>query len=549
MKTYRPWFYALTCIVVAVICYLWATQLMDSLYDYRSPLKASPPAPGPALGSPATRRLLLVHIDGLRADVAADPQQMPFLNELRQRGASATMHSRPPTYSHPAYTTLFTGAWPDLSDGPAMNLDDPQTISLWTQDNLFAAARRAGLKVAVADYRLFDRFLPPGALDASFYSQVLDLQSDEGVVAAALPWLKSGAYSLVLVHLSQVDEASHFSGPFSEAGRQAEAENDRYLRQIVDQLDLQKDTVIVFSDHGHLDAGGHGGTEAIVMQQPFVMTGAAVKPGEYGDIQMVDLAPTAAALLGLNIPAASQGGILTQMLTLTPAQQDAIWAASGQQQAALLAAYGKAIGQPVQLARVRTVPQWQAALDATREARLNAERLPRYILAALVLALGLYLIWSNRSAGLAWNLAGAVIYLLLFNLRYGVTAGRTYTLSSVASADELIRFIAVTAGLAYALAWLIVALRRDWLKERPAQAAAEVFRLTFVTLFVVGMPALWAFAWNGALVTWTLPDMNSMFMGFLAILQMLVIATLGLGLALVTAGIAAGLRRLVNRPA
>ena len=46
---------------------------------------------------------------------------MPFLNELRQQGASATMHSQPPSFSAPGYSVLLIGAWPDLSDGPAIN--------------------------------------------------------------------------------------------------------------------------------------------------------------------------------------------------------------------------------------------------------------------------------------------------------------------------------------------------------------------------------------------------------------------------------------------
>ena len=563
MKNVRPWLYALICLLLVVLCYFWATGLMDTLYAYRSPLKDSPPQPGPALGSPLVRRLLLVHVDGLRLDVAANPQYMPFLNELRQQGAAAVMHSRPPSYSHPAYSTLFTGAWPDFSDGPAMNLDDPETIPLWTQDNLFAAVKRAGLKLAVSDYRLFDRFLPPGALDATYYSPVDELGADQAVLAAALPWLQSSEYAFTLVHLNQVDHASHYNGgPLSPDGLAAAALNDQYLRQMVSQLDLEKDAVIIFSDHGHLDVGGHGGHEELLLVEPFVIAGAGVKPGAYGDIQMVDLAPTAAALLGANLPASSQGRVLTEMLELSPAQLDAIRMAESRQQAGLLAAYQQTpccpgwlapfasyIQAPLRLssgqdeARPWTVESAQAALEASRQRRMALERLPRFLLAGLIFGFGLYLIWKNRSAGLAWDLLGALIYLVLFNLRFGVTSGRTYSLSTVASAADIINFVAGTAGTAFLLAWVIVALRRRWFAARPAAAALEVFHLTFVTLFLVGLPALWSFAWNGPLVTWSLPDVASMFLGFLAILQMLVIAALGPLLALLTSGLAHFLHR------
>ena len=115
---------------------------------------------------------------------------MPFLNELRGRGASATMHSRPPSYSEPGYSTLLTGAWPDLSDGPTINLDY-EAIPTWTQDDLVSAVHRADLKTAVAGYYWFERLIPQAAVDASFYTPGEDAAADRAVVDAALPWLRS----------------------------------------------------------------------------------------------------------------------------------------------------------------------------------------------------------------------------------------------------------------------------------------------------------------------------------------------------------------------
>ena len=146
----------LICLGIAAGAYFWATGLMDSIYAYRSPLQFSPPQPGDALGQPLTRRVVVVLIDALREDTAMDASVMPHLAELRQQGAWATMHSRPPSYSAPGYTVLFTGAWPELSDGPALNLDYAE-IPTWTQDNIFSAAERAGLKTAISAYNWFEK--------------------------------------------------------------------------------------------------------------------------------------------------------------------------------------------------------------------------------------------------------------------------------------------------------------------------------------------------------------------------------------------------------
>ncbi|MFO7624693.1 MAG: alkaline phosphatase family protein, partial [Anaerolineales bacterium] len=122
------------CVAVAVLAYFWATGVMDSLYAYSSPLRDHTPEPGQALGEPVSGRVVFVLIDGLRVDTSLKAEVMPFLDELRQRGAWGTMHSRPPSYSTPGYSVLFTGAWPQINDGPVMNLEYEE-MPTWTQDN------------------------------------------------------------------------------------------------------------------------------------------------------------------------------------------------------------------------------------------------------------------------------------------------------------------------------------------------------------------------------------------------------------------------------
>ena len=184
---------------------------MDSVYAYRSLLHDAPPAPGEPLGAPLTRRVVFVLIDALREDTSLKPDVMPFLNELRGRGASATIHSRPPSYSQPGYSTLLTGAWPDVSDGPTINLDYAE-IPTWTQDDLVSAVQRAGRKAAVSGYYWFEKLIPQAAVDASFYTPGEDAAADRAVVDAALPWLKANDHLFTLIHIDQVDYAGHHEG-------------------------------------------------------------------------------------------------------------------------------------------------------------------------------------------------------------------------------------------------------------------------------------------------------------------------------------------------
>jgi len=148
----------IACLLVAAAAYLWTSRLIGSLAAYRSPLHEMPPAPGQPEGAPLTRQVVIVLIDALREDTSLRAEVMPFLNELRGRGAWAAMHSRPPSYSAQGYSTLSTGAWPDISDGPVLNGDYAQ-IRAWTQDDLFSDAQRAGLQTAVFGYFRFEKLI------------------------------------------------------------------------------------------------------------------------------------------------------------------------------------------------------------------------------------------------------------------------------------------------------------------------------------------------------------------------------------------------------
>jgi hypothetical protein len=157
------------CVLIAAGCYFWATGMISSNYAYRSPIHSTPPQAGQQLGAPATQRLVIVLIDGLRYDTSQKTSTMPTLAQLRDDGASALMHSQPPSFSEPGYSTIFTGAWPWLNDGPAFNLayDD---IPTWTQDNLFSAAHDAGIKTAISGYYWFEKLVPQKDVDLSFYT-------------------------------------------------------------------------------------------------------------------------------------------------------------------------------------------------------------------------------------------------------------------------------------------------------------------------------------------------------------------------------------------
>jgi hypothetical protein len=490
------------------------------------------------LGQPLTRRVVFVLIDGLRLDTSQNAEVMAYLNELRQGAAWANMHSQPPSYSETGYSVLLIGAWPDLSDGPAVN-QEYDAIPTWTQDNLFSAAHRAGLRTAISGYYWFEKLVPQQAVDASFYTIGEDHTADRAVVDAALPWLESGEYQLVLIHLDQVDYAGHHEGgAIDERWNAAARRSDDLVREIAATLDLSQDTLLVASDHGHIDQGGHGGQDAVTLLEPFVLAGAGVRPGAYGDVEMVDVAPTLSVLLGANLPASNQGQARTEMLALSAEQLAAVQSADTAQKQLLAQTYLAAIGRP-QTTSGETAADALRAMQSGRAARLAGERWLRLVVALVVMLIPAAVMFLKRGRVLAWLLGGALLYLVIFNLRYALLDRRTYTLSSVTSPTDLIVYCAVTAATALILSWLVTMLGSRALRGGGRIAAETALALTFTVLYLLALPAAVSFVLNGPRVGWTLPEFNSTFLSFLSLVQGLMVSVLGIILAGVSALLAA----------
>ena len=525
------------CLLSALVAYLLAMALMDSIYTYRSPLHDRPPQPGAQVGEPLSERVVFVLIDALRQDTAYDAQIMPYLNELRNQGAWAEMHSRQPSYSATGSSVIFTGAWPELSDGPVFNLETPD-IPAWTQDNLFSAAQRAGLQTAVSGYEWFEKLIPSDAVTVGFYTPGEDRIADREVVDAALPWLSSGEYELVLIHIDQVDYAGHHEGGAADPNWNAAAQrSDDLLREIAAKLDLSRDTLFICSDHGQVDAGGHGGGEAVALREPFVLVGAGVQPGEYGAVEMVDIAPTLAVILGLNIPASTQGQVRTEMLDLTPQSLEAIENAQVQQQSELAVAYVVAIGSSLPVVdEGNIIFEPQQKMEDARQEQVNAPRLYRLLFAGVLALIPLAVLGRRWNKGSGWLLVGVMTYHMVFNLWYAVVNGKGYSFSYVIGPMELVLDGLLTVLLAFAIGWLAAAFGARIFRQGRRKAAEFTFTLALVILYTLGLPILWSYAWDGLFVGRFLPDFTLSYVALLFMVQALAVGVWALLFAALAAG-------------
>jgi hypothetical protein len=259
---------------------------------------------------------------------------------------------------------------------------------------------------------------------------------------------------------------------------------------------------------------------------------------------MVDVAPTLAVLLGTNIPASSQGQVLTNMLALTSTQNAAIQSALKAQQSLLFSDYTNAIGSITRIGSGDIVSATQAAISQARLARLGTERIWRNVVAAFLAILPGYVLFLRKDKKVLWFVAGAAAFFLVFILRFSFIDRLNYSLSSFnAGASYLLIYTATTAALAVIPAWLIPMLGLHAFKAGSRKAVEIALGSFWFTIYLLALPILLSLALNGFTVTWTLPEWYTLFIGLLSMIGLLVVAFLGL----VLVGISAGLARLVAK--
>ncbi len=549
--------------LLALLGYFLMMRFQGSFEGFRSPLKGA--LPDAASSSPVVQQVVYVIVDGLRYDTSLE---MPFLNGLREQGAHAVMHSQAPSYSQPSWTTLVTGAWPDINDCPPLNADY-EAIKPFGVDHLFAAVRRAGMTSAVAGFNWWEKMIPQDLLQAGFYVEGEDDAADRAVLAKALEFLTTARPNLLLVHFDQVDHAGHLYGGESAEYRQAAYAVDGMIQQIAEAMDLEESVLVVVSDHGHIKRGGHGGHDAVVLTEPFVMVGKGVVPGDLGDIQQTDVAPTIAALLGAAPPSAAQGHILLDALDLTVEQKTEKLVSMAHQRIALGNLYLDSIGEgplsdvapgdaavaqssievrnyesAAQLAQY-AIDQVDSEMEIATERRLLAERAYRRVFAVLAVILPLFLVYRNRSVRVLFLAFAALVALVAYHA-YFIRTGNVYSLSTIPGLEPFLMSTLKGTAIGLGLGTLIV-VARLWVEKERAwlPIVGATYGFVFLTLYLIGIQLAVAYLYNGLTITWHLPDFAIGFHQFVAFVQWVLVSAIGLVLPAVTLLLNGVLPRLI----
>jgi hypothetical protein len=505
------------CLAGAYGAYLLAGYSWDQVVSYETPFGdyqrpwAADQAPSGEPAAADAPRAVLVIVDGLRSDVT---DEMPNYQTLRQYGADMVAVTPEPSLSYPTWTTILSGATPDVSGVTTNWFDGAVPV-----ETLIDSALGEGLIVAVSAPDDFVTLYGADRAQATYFDKWAKEYMSGVYVDQAIDLVRTASPALLVVHLPDVDEAGHSYGGASAEYLQMARRIDSEVMRLVQALQDDRTLFVITADHGHLDTGGHGGWESVVRQVPALFIGQASSL-ERGQISQTDIAPTIAAFLGMPIPAHAEGDIRGELLlpdTVDPGVADE----HAQRFArSYLAALGVPDAAPAEGASAQTV---DVVLENARAERLAAERRERLPMAlalgaaALLVLVALFaLSWR---AGVA-AAAGTLAYYLVYNGLYFVIHGYRWSLSAFNTEEFVQRFFylrmaeAAVAGVTAVLVAAVVypLLRTDpkgprergylagWLALGPATTLAIMATLALQVAWF-----LWAW---GADVVWRLPDLR-----------------------------------------
>ncbi len=551
LKRYRSIFLSIVFLALATLVTLrWSEAYQRSLIGYQSPLVDLDIPPGEQLPS-QTHRLILVVVSGLSYDESVT-LEMPILQTLRKAGASAPVASQAPAFWPGSWASTLTGAWPVLTGMPILDSQFDRIDSL-KLDNTFAAARDAGQKTVVVGSDRWRQVLPADSVTASFYTPQAGAVADGEVVKAALGYIGDPQYSLVLIHLSQMDLVGRNDGKNSRAYAGAAQQTDSYLRQITRQINLSNSVLVITSDVALTEDGQSTGGEPAPPDLPLIVTGQAIVAGVYSPVRQIDLAPTFSLLLGTRLPVTALGSPLFDLVEVNTEDAVLTHLLDAAQKVMLKDSYRLAMGREetdslstqdlfaardawlegnsagaTQLAEL-VVDEARQEMQAATAGRLGAARRGRLPIVVVLVLVPLFVAWVRR-AGHSWLIAAAAfVTVLVFYGLYRVQ-GYTFTFSDTIGQADISpatsfrdAAVALLAGGTVMLFGLLSLRNRQLL-----QNVLLVYDFNTALVCLALLPALLAFWQYGLAITWQLPPAGVVLVHSLALRQALVSALGGL---------------------
>jgi predicted AlkP superfamily pyrophosphatase or phosphodiesterase len=268
-----------------------------------------PPYAPERAGAPA-RHVVVISIDGLRADAIEASGASNLQRMMREGAYSLDARTIMPSRTLPSHTSMITGVSPEVH-GITWNDEQVDAQGRVRVATMFDMADSAHLQTAAFFAKAkFRHLIHPDAPDEVEAPRGLEIVLAPQMTQNVLHYLRFNEPDLLFIHIPDPDIAGHSTGwmgtPYRWAVRRADAAVEQIRRAAVARFKGDV-VVIVTADHG-----GHGrdhGTDALEdVRIPWIAWGRVVQPGELPTgIRTMDTAATALWLLGVPVPARWEG--------------------------------------------------------------------------------------------------------------------------------------------------------------------------------------------------------------------------------------------------
>ena len=259
-------------------------------------------------------RVLVVGIDGVRVDMLARADT-PVLDSLAESGFfSDEAKTRVRTVSGPGWSSMLTGVRTE-KHGVDSNDFHGNRYAEWPDFLTRLERERPELGTfAVLDWPPLGTPDSGGPLISDAIDQKLNFDgeaegygpADSASAAAAAEYLRSADVHAAFVYLGDPDVISHETDSFSNAYRTSIERADTQVGELLEALrarpgyERENWLILVSTDHGRNDAGGHGGNSPSETTIFFLAAGPSVAPQRTEcPPEIVDVAATALAHMGV----------------------------------------------------------------------------------------------------------------------------------------------------------------------------------------------------------------------------------------------------------
>lgn len=514
MRILRSVGFSLLALLLSLLVLFPLLSMEGAFYGYSPPLLIPD---YPRKNSEKVSDVLLILVDGLRVDSA---QSLSSLKKYP--GASGILKTRPPSWSNPCFANLVTGTWADFHSVTSNEFDSEIPL-----ENLFTFSSSSFITAFSGDESNLKLIGEPPEMSFSPDPSLSIEEMDRLIVQKAEEFL-SQRPAFLLVHLSQVDHYEHYYGVSGEPTKKALQNVDFLIGDILGKVDFQSYSVIVTSDHGHIDQGGHGGGEEEVMNIPLFIFGGKVKKGVELTGKQVDIAPTISLLTGTPIPRYSLGEPLWDVFEL-PFDTKAKFSLSLlQQRDKFASSFFQMLGEtynPLDFSPLETSADIPSLFNTSESLRKNIDsqielltreniskernsRLFAPLLTCVVIA-GLLILGLRK--GWLWAFLNAAIVLVLFLLVFTQILRLSLSFSSLKWGTFLEFF--VIFGLPLLLSEVVVAFLIPFQFRGSGSVELNLFlqkSLVCVSLLLLGFFSIF-FYLNGMSSPWHLPDFDQGF--------------------------------------